>query len=77
MALHNFIRESALEDELCDKCDEDEDFVPSVDRLTTPQLFMPGMEEGDMTKFRDGIVDGHVIVGEFYADCIFWTDDMD
>jgi hypothetical protein len=57
MALHNFIRESALEDELCDKCDEDEDFVPSVDRLTTPQLFMPGMEEGDMTKFRDGIAD--------------------
>jgi hypothetical protein len=31
IALHNFIRESALEDELFDMCDKDEDFVLSVD----------------------------------------------
>jgi hypothetical protein len=31
MVVHNFIRESALEDELFDKCDEDEDFVPGDD----------------------------------------------
>ena len=35
MALHNFIRESALADELSDMCDQDEDFVLSVDQATS------------------------------------------
>jgi hypothetical protein len=31
--------------------------VPSVDRLTSPQPFTPRMEEGDMNKFMDSIID--------------------
>jgi hypothetical protein len=57
MTLHNFIRESALEDELFDKCDEHEEFVPGDDELVSHQPFTPGMEEGDMNAFRDGIAD--------------------
>jgi hypothetical protein len=64
MTLHNFIRESALEDELFDRCDEDEDFIPSVDEELSPQPFTPGMEEGDMNAFRDSIADALVTMRE-------------
>jgi hypothetical protein len=64
MALHHFIRESALEDELFDKCDDNGDFVLSVDEQLSPQTFMPGMEEGDMNTFRDSIADVLVTMRE-------------
>jgi hypothetical protein len=35
MALHNFIRDSALDDELFPQCVANEDFVPDVDEATT------------------------------------------
>jgi hypothetical protein len=60
MALHNFIQESTLENELFDKCDDDEDFVPSVDEQLSPQPFTAGIEEGDMNAFRDSIADALV-----------------
>jgi hypothetical protein len=64
MTLHNFIRESALEDELFDKCDEDEDFVPGDDEPLSSQPFTPGMEEGDMNTFRDSIANALMSMGE-------------
>jgi hypothetical protein len=53
-----------LEDELFDKCDDDEDLVPSVDKQLSPQPFTPGMVEGDMNAFRDSIADVLVAMGE-------------
>jgi hypothetical protein len=64
MALHNFIRESALEDGLFDKCDEDEDFVSGDDEPLSHQPFIPGMEEGDMNAFRNSIADALISMGE-------------
>jgi hypothetical protein len=77
MALNNFIRESTLEyelfdkcdedeleDELFDKCDEDEDYILSVDEPLSSQSFMPWMEEGDMNAFRDSIVVALMAMGE-------------
>ncbi|CAN6273478.1 unnamed protein product [Urochloa humidicola] len=57
MALHNFIRESALSDELFDMCDQDEDFVPCVRRASSSQPQAYGQEERDMNAFRDSIAD--------------------
>jgi hypothetical protein len=37
MALHNFIRDSALDDELFARCDANEDFLPDVDEAITSQ----------------------------------------
>ena len=31
MALHNFIRDSSLSDELFQVCDEDEEYMPEID----------------------------------------------
>jgi hypothetical protein len=45
-------------------CDEDEDFVPSDDEPVSQQPFTPGMEEGDMNAFRDGIADALMSMGE-------------
>jgi hypothetical protein len=64
MTLHNFIRESALKDELFDKCDDDEDFVLSVDEQLLPQPFTSGMEEGGKNAFRDSIADALVTMRE-------------
>jgi hypothetical protein len=64
MTLHNFIRESALKDELFDKCDDDEDFVLSVDEQLLPQPFTFGMEEGGKSAFRDSIADALVTMRE-------------
>jgi hypothetical protein len=33
--LHNFIRDSALDDELFAQCDANEDFLSDVDKVTT------------------------------------------
>jgi hypothetical protein len=46
-----------LEAELFDMCDEDEEFVLGDDEPLSHQPFRPGMEEGDMNAFRDGIAD--------------------
>jgi hypothetical protein len=53
-----------LEDELFGKCDDNGDFVLSVDEQLSPQTFMPGMEEGDMNTFRDSIADVLVTMRE-------------
>jgi hypothetical protein len=48
MALHNFIRDSKMADELFDKCDEDEYMpIPSCRRASGL-----GDEEGVMNNFR-------------------------
>jgi hypothetical protein len=35
MALHNFLRDSALDDELFTQCDANEEFLSDVDEATT------------------------------------------
>jgi hypothetical protein len=57
MALHNFIRDSALDDELFAQCDENEDFVLDIDEATTSQPHVNGEEESDMNILCDIIVD--------------------
>jgi hypothetical protein len=63
MTLHNFIRESNLEDEFFDNCDEVEDYIVNVDEPLSSQPFTRGME-GDMNAFRDSIVDVLMSMGE-------------
>jgi hypothetical protein len=63
MTLHNFIRESNLEDEFFDNCDEVEDDIVNVDEPLSSQPFTRGME-GDMNAFRDSIVDVLMSMGE-------------
>jgi hypothetical protein len=58
IALHNFIRDSALDDELFTQCDTNEDFVPDVDKATTSQPHVNGEEESDMNILCDSIIDG-------------------
>jgi hypothetical protein len=57
MALHNFIRDSALDDELFAQCDANEDFVPDVDEATTSQPHVNGEVESDMNVLSDSIAD--------------------
>jgi hypothetical protein len=57
MALYNFIRDSALSDELFDLCDQDEDYVPEVEEATTSQPEPNGPEGSNMNEFRDSIAD--------------------
>ena len=64
MALHNFIRESALQDVDFDMCDEDEDYVPDVGEPSSSHSTTPGMEEGDMNAFRDSIADALMDMGD-------------
>jgi hypothetical protein len=45
-------------------CDEDEDFVPSVDEPVSYQPFTPRMEEGGMNAFRDSIAEALMVMGE-------------
>jgi hypothetical protein len=52
MALHNFIRDSKMADELFDRCDQDEDYMPI---LSCPHASGLGEEEGAMNNFRDQI----------------------
>ena len=63
MALHNFIRDSALDDDLFAKCDENEDFVPDVDEATSSQSHAYGEEESDMNALRDSIADDLMAMG--------------
>jgi hypothetical protein len=58
MTLHNFIRDSALDDKLFAQCDANEDFVPDVDEATTSQPHVNGEEESDMNILCNSIADG-------------------
>jgi hypothetical protein len=58
MTLHNFIRDSDLDDELFAQYDVNEDFVLNVDEATTSQPHVNGEEESDMNILRDSIADG-------------------
>jgi hypothetical protein len=52
MTLHNFIRDSKIADELFDRCDQDEDYMPIP---SCPHASGLGEEEGAMNNFRDQI----------------------
>jgi hypothetical protein len=61
MALHNFIRESAVADEDFDKCDNDETYVPEPEGLSSQGNIgntRDGDEDQNMNQFRDWIADG-------------------
>jgi hypothetical protein len=55
MTLHNFIRDSALDDELFAPCDANEDFVLDVDEARTSQPHANREEESDMNVLHDSI----------------------
>jgi len=58
MALHNFIRDSALSDELFQMCDEDEEYMPEVDSSEEEEEVHnsgPSSDDVDMCAFRDFI----------------------
>jgi len=62
MALHNFIRDSALSDELFQMCDEDEEYMPEVDSSSSSSSSSeevhnrgPSSDDVDMCAFRDFI----------------------
>uniref|UniRef100_A0A0A8XRG8 DDE Tnp4 domain-containing protein n=1 Tax=Arundo donax TaxID=35708 RepID=A0A0A8XRG8_ARUDO len=42
MPLHNFICDSALTDELFERCDEDEEYIPSVGETSSSETSTPG-----------------------------------
>jgi len=62
MAVHNFIRESALVDTDFDMCDQDEDYVPMAEASCSSQgnrrRIRQGDEDQNMNQFRDWIADG-------------------
>jgi hypothetical protein len=55
MALHNFIRDSALSDNLFQRCDDDEDYIPEVDddEEQIPPIDSSSESDVDMCAFRD------------------------
>ena len=58
IALHNFIRDSALSDELFQMCDEDEEYMPEVDSSSSEEEVHnsgPSSDDVDMCAFRDFI----------------------
>jgi hypothetical protein len=70
MALHNSIRESHLQDNLFERCDQDEDYIPNVSQASSSQhddttsalgheesTSALEHEESDMNTFRDNIAD--------------------
>ena len=64
MALHNFIRDSALTDHCFQRCDEDEEYVPSVSEASSSQTSSQGQEEYDMNGFRDIIANALMAMRE-------------
>lgn len=58
MALHNFIRDSALSDHLFERCDDDEEYMPHVDSNTGGGYIGTAQDDGDMCAFRDSIANG-------------------
>jgi hypothetical protein len=57
MALHNFIRDNHLNDDLFDMCGKDENFVRSHEDATSSHSQLYGQEESDMNALRDSIAD--------------------
>ena len=61
MALHNFIRQSGIMDDLFDLCDQDENYDPN-DKSTSSAANrtnrLHGDEDQHMNQFRDWIADG-------------------
>jgi hypothetical protein len=62
MALHNFIRDSVLDDELFAQCDANEDFLSDVDEATTSQPHVNDEEKSDMNALRDSVADGLMVM---------------
>lgn len=62
MAIHNFIRESAMADADFDMCDQDENYVPMAEAPSSSQGSTQRTRQGDedrnMKVFRDWIADG-------------------
>ena len=62
MAVHNFIRESALADMDFDMCDHDENYVPMAEAPCSSQgnrrRIRQGDEDQNMNQFQDWIADG-------------------
>jgi hypothetical protein len=56
MPLHNFIRDSHENDDLFDRCDEDENFIPSHEDTTSSHSSLYGQEDSDMNDLRDSIL---------------------
>ena len=59
MALHNFIRNSALRDEDFDMCDQDENYILNIGQQSSSQgggSNALGDEDGDMNVFHDNII---------------------
>jgi hypothetical protein len=61
IALHNFIKDSKMADELFDKCDEDEEYMPIPLCHRDSRL---GDEEGAMNYFQDQIVNACTVCKE-------------
>ena len=53
MALHNFIRDSALPDEDFDMCDRDENYVPVVEEGASSSQANRGQQNGASTRQAD------------------------
>jgi hypothetical protein len=61
MALHNFIRQSGMMDDLFDLCDQDENFDPNEEGTSTERTGGTthyGDEDENMNQFRDWIANG-------------------
>ena len=53
MALHNFIRDSALPDEDFDMCDRDENYVPVIEEGASSSQANRGQQNGASTRQAD------------------------
>jgi hypothetical protein len=61
MALHNFIRQSGMMDDLFHLCDEDENYDPNDEETAGTSIrteTQPGNEDESMIEFRDWIANG-------------------
>jgi hypothetical protein len=59
MAIHNFIRESALADEEFDMCDRDENYMPMVEENRRRRRATHQADEDEhMNQFREWIANG-------------------
>jgi hypothetical protein len=71
MVLHNFIRDSHVNDDLFDMCDEDEDFAPSHEYATSSHSQLYGQEESDMNIVHDSITNGLMKMYQLVTDICY------